>query len=383
MNARRRPPDPSPDPSERPAGAAAGSPGGTAGNARAYDSAGDRELQLPRATLTRTQDSVLDAIIFLMRRGEIPTIREVGALTNLRSPATVLKHLRALERAGWITLSGKSRGIRLADHSLLSALSEQPDSAAAAEPAANRDALLQAHIPQASSLGNGRLFSLRAARRSAGVPLVGAIAAGRPFQSFAEGFLGSDDVSQDTGQDDFSQDVLRGAREGELFAGERPGGSVASAGELPIDPHLFVSSGETIALRVEGDSMIRAGILDGDYVIIRRQDTVEEGEIAAVLVNGEGTLKRWCTGRSDTRHRDTEHRDTEYRDTRHRDTEHRDTEYRDTEHRDTEHRDKGRSVTLRPENEMFDPIEIHEDDGLDVLVIGKYVGLVRGELQLL
>lgn len=46
------------------------------------------------------------------------------------------------------------------------------------------------------------------------------------------------------------------------------------------------------ALTCKGDSMINARIFDGDLVYIRRQDTVENGEIAAVLIDGEATLKR-------------------------------------------------------------------------------------------
>lgn len=46
------------------------------------------------------------------------------------------------------------------------------------------------------------------------------------------------------------------------------------------------------ALRVEGDSMINARIMDGDIVFIRKQDTVADGEIAAVLIDDETTLKR-------------------------------------------------------------------------------------------
>ena len=46
-------------------------------------------------------------------------------------------------------------------------------------------------------------------------------------------------------------------------------------------------------LEVRGDSMENAGIHTGDIVFIRRQPTVEEGEIAAVLVDGEATLKRF------------------------------------------------------------------------------------------
>lgn len=46
------------------------------------------------------------------------------------------------------------------------------------------------------------------------------------------------------------------------------------------------------ALRVVGDSMINARIMDGDIVFIRQQDTVNDGEIAAVLIDDEATLKR-------------------------------------------------------------------------------------------
>ena len=45
-------------------------------------------------------------------------------------------------------------------------------------------------------------------------------------------------------------------------------------------------------LKCKGDSMINARIFDGDIVYIRKQDTVENGEIAAVLINDEATLKR-------------------------------------------------------------------------------------------
>ncbi len=47
------------------------------------------------------------------------------------------------------------------------------------------------------------------------------------------------------------------------------------------------------ALTCKGDSMINARIFDGDVVYIRQQDTVENGQIAAVLIDGEATLKRF------------------------------------------------------------------------------------------
>lgn len=58
-------------------------------------------------------------------------------------------------------------------------------------------------------------------------------------------------------------------------------------------PANMIGNGEHYALTVAGDSMIEAGILDGDTVIIRRTNSVENGEIAVALVDGcEVTLKK-------------------------------------------------------------------------------------------
>jgi repressor LexA len=64
---------------------------------------------------------------------------------------------------------------------------------------------------------------------------------------------------------------------------------------LPVADEL-AGSGELFALRVQGDSMIEAGILDGDLVVVRRQDVAGDGAIVAALVPGpaedEATVKR-------------------------------------------------------------------------------------------
>ncbi|MEC7488450.1 MAG: transcriptional repressor LexA [Pseudomonadota bacterium] len=58
-------------------------------------------------------------------------------------------------------------------------------------------------------------------------------------------------------------------------------------------PPRMLGQGEHYALEIEGDSMIDAGILDGDVVVIKRTDTAENGEIIVALVEGhEATLKR-------------------------------------------------------------------------------------------
>ena len=58
-------------------------------------------------------------------------------------------------------------------------------------------------------------------------------------------------------------------------------------------PEALLGAGEHYVLEVQGDSMIDAGILDGDYVVIRKGDTAQTGEIVVALVMGEeATLKR-------------------------------------------------------------------------------------------
>jgi repressor LexA len=67
---------------------------------------------------------------------------------------------------------------------------------------------------------------------------------------------------------------------------------VEEAGEiLPVAPDYF-GGGALFALRVHGESMKNAGIFDGDLAVMRHQTSVEDGEIAAVQINHEATLKR-------------------------------------------------------------------------------------------
>ena len=57
-------------------------------------------------------------------------------------------------------------------------------------------------------------------------------------------------------------------------------------------PEALLGAGEHFVLEVSGDSMINAGILDGDHVVIRRTATANSGEIVVALVGEEATLKR-------------------------------------------------------------------------------------------
>lgn len=85
-------------------------------------------------------------------------------------------------------------------------------------------------------------------------------------------------------------------------------------------------------LRVRGESMIEAGILNGDLVQIRPQETAGDKEIVAVLVDDEATLKRFC--------------------------------------REPDH------IRLQPENRTMKPVIVRPDDG-EVRIVGKVVGLFR------
>lgn len=61
---------------------------------------------------------------------------------------------------------------------------------------------------------------------------------------------------------------------------------------LPI-PTDFLGAGSYFILKAYGESMINAGIDDGDMVIVRKQETAEEGQIIVALIDGETTLKRY------------------------------------------------------------------------------------------
>lgn len=92
-------------------------------------------------------------------------------------------------------------------------------------------------------------------------------------------------------------------------------------------PRSWLNGGEYFFLRAKGDSMINARIMDGDLLLIRRQDDVENGDIAAVLIDGEAVLKR-VYKTDDT-------------------------------------------IILQSENPMYKPIILNKNDMKDVRIIGK------------
>lgn len=94
---------------------------------------------------------------------------------------------------------------------------------------------------------------------------------------------------------------------------------------IPLD---WVEGNEAFLLRVQGESMIDAGILDGDLVLVKEQSNVENGDIVVALLNEEATIKRF---------------------------------YKEED-----------SIRLQPENQFMEPIYAR-----DVSVLGKVTSLIR------
>jgi len=78
---------------------------------------------------------------------------------------------------------------------------------------------------------------------------------------------------------------------GRVAAGQPVLAAENQEGTLRLDQTLL-GRGEHFALRVQGDSMLGAGIEDGDYVIVRQQETANSGEIIIALLGEEVTVKR-------------------------------------------------------------------------------------------
>jgi repressor LexA len=102
---------------------------------------------------------------------------------------------------------------------------------------------------------------------------------------------------------------------------------------FPLPPDLQNEQGDLFMLRVHGRSMINAGILDGDQVIVRKQATADNGEIVVAMTeDNEATVKRF---------------------------------YKEKDH-----------YRLQPENDTMAPIILDQ-----VQILGKVVGLYRSQID--
>ena len=128
---------------------------------------------------------------------------------------------------------------------------------------------------------------------------------------------------------DVQRDIIEIPIFGHVAAGEPLLASQNIEGTLPI-PTRMVNNYECFALRIIGSSMIGAGILEGDFVIVRRQANADPGDIIVALVEDQATVKRFYI--------------------------------------------EGERIRLQPENPSVEPIVFNVND---VIILGKVIGLHR------
>jgi len=119
---------------------------------------------------------------------------------------------------------------------------------------------------------------------------------------------------------------------GEISAGRPILAQENIEGNIVIDRSIIKNSNGIFALRVKGDSMINAGILNGDYVIASQQQDAGQGDIVVALIEDEATVKRF-------------------------------------------YKEKNR-IRLQPENDTMEPIIIKSNEN-QVRIIGKIKGVIR------
>ena len=167
----------------------------------------------------------------LEETGISPSFEEMKEALDLKSKSGVHRLISALEERGFIRrLPNRARALEVL---------REPENVAASRKPAN-DTVVSLTPPRAK---------LEPANDVIEIPLHGRIAAGVPIEA-----LESDRT-------------------------------------LPV-PAALLGPGDHYALEVSGDSMVEAGILDGDYALVKRTDTARDGEIVIALVrNEEATLK--------------------------------------------------------------------------------------------
>lgn len=186
-----------------------------------------------RPALTKRQSAILEVLrISIENHGYPPSVREIAEATGLSSSSTVKHHLDILEEKGYIRRApGLPRALEIIE----------------ANPPAQAEA--SASIPTVAKPSYYIPISGISDNATTEVPLVGRIAAGVP-------------ISAEQSVDD-------------VFT----------------LPQRFTGKGELFILEVSGDSMVEAAICDGDYVVVRQQNTATEGEIVAAMLDGEATVK--------------------------------------------------------------------------------------------
>ncbi|MCS4484243.1 transcriptional repressor LexA [Gleimia sp. 6138-11-ORH1] len=191
-----------------------------------------------RPALTKRQGAILEVLrASIETHGYPPSVREIAEATGLSSSSTVKHHLDILEEKGYIRRApGLPRALEL-----IEAISSPTETEVPAENPVTENPATETtcYIPISTISDNP----------TTDVPLVGRIAAGTPI------------TAEQSVDDVFTL------------------------------PQRFTGKGELFVLEVSGDSMVEAAICDGDYVVVRQQNTASEGEIVAAMLDGEATVK--------------------------------------------------------------------------------------------
>lgn len=198
------------------------------------------ESPRPQKPLTARQRTILGAVQRAIGdRGYPPSMREIGDIVGLASLSSVTHQLGQLEKLGYIRRDPRRpRAMEvlrpLTEAELARELGEpEPSSTSTTGP-----------VPHVTQLPTSDSDDSMAS-----VPLVGRIAAGGPI------------TAEQSVEDVFSL------------------------------PREFVGHGDLFMLKVSGDSMIDAAICDGDWVVVRQQNTAVNGDIVAALLDDEATVK--------------------------------------------------------------------------------------------
>jgi repressor LexA len=197
-----------------------------------------------------------DLLMFIHKRvqrdGVSPSFDEMKAALDLRSKSGIHRLITALEERGFIRrLPHRARAIeimRLPEN--MEGRARGGFRPAVIEGDRGRHEPAQEPGPEPVATLGGRPVETEAETRS--VPLIGRIAAGLPIEALQQGAI-----------------------------------------RIGVPSIMTSSSGEHYALEVKGDSMIDAGIQEGDIVVVRRQSTADNGDIVVALIEDhEATLKR-------------------------------------------------------------------------------------------
>jgi repressor LexA len=183
--------------------------------------------------LTFRQREILDFITAsIVERGFPPTLREIGEHFQIRSTNGVNDHLKALEKKGHLRREDlKSRAMRPVN----------PDGGGDVVPLRAR--------------GTGSLTALGVDDDLCEIPILGRVAAGQPI------------LAVENATDTVKIDRM-------LLGG-------GSAGK------------DVFGLKIVGESMIDDGILDGDFVFVKKTPTAASGDIVVAMIEGEATVKRY------------------------------------------------------------------------------------------